>query len=1177
MLHVYQSNRLEVLVTLLSKQLQLNPNPRVFEPETILVQSPGMSQWLKLEIAKENGIAANLSFPLPSSFIWRLYQNILQDVPEQSPFNKDRMTWKLCQILPDVIKEEDFSHISSYLNPVETSTRELQSAFDELRLFTLAEKIADVFDNYLMYRPNWLNHWQQGNDDLPDENADEHVRWQAVLWRALYSYTLENNLDISADSPLHRADMHQQLLLKLKEASGEQLKSCLPSRLFVFGISAMPKAQLETLLALSEHIDVDVMWLNPCSVYWGDIISEKTKARLSQAQQRILATNQEHKHEYFVTGNPLLANLGKVGRDYLEILHQHDIEFSDLFVDGVDKSTTALQCLQSDIFNLRFRQSQLPMTAKQLITNTGKTSWDVDDDSIRIHSCHNVTRELEVLQDQLLDWFEKDPDLQPKDILVMMPDINQYAPYIDSVFGHNKDREDEYIPYTIADRSGIEQHPVLRTFVDLLALPVSRFSVNEVLDVLEVPLVMRRFEFEAQDISLIKTWVGECHIKWAKNASHKKEWGLPEQDLNTWLYGMQRMLLGASTGKNDLWHEILGFTEIEGINTQIVGKLIEFLSVLSELTHALKQTYSLANWHNLLNQIVNRLFCSDESHPNSQSDELAILKIREGIQNLTLYETNADHKEKVGFLVVQRVLNAEFNDTGVTQRFLAGKMNFCTLMPMRSVPFKVIAILGLNEGDYPRRVDPIGFDLISRYQPRKGDRSRKLDDRYLFLEALMSVRNKLRLSFIGQSQKTNDDMVPSIILDEFIDYLQQSYIVDNLSQENDLLDQIVIKHKLQPFDPAYYQFESTSTPYFSYNNIWIGLFHSRNQNIVKRNQARLAETQNDQTSLRNDHENQSEGSKKYSEDRLVDRFDLAELMEFWRHPIRHFYRNVLDVKLEIRTTELDEFEVFQHDGLQRYQYSNELLNELLFGDSDDYVNHLRSGAYPANKWGKTLLEKYVETNSGIKTTIQRLSNSNSEALTFEQETINFEFKIGEKPQKVNLSVTKVNGGYFIIRNGRLRPVDQLIAWITHICINSADVNANSYLVTNEDKVMYLPALSYEDAQSYLNDWFHPYLLCDGDKKLLKWHIDPALSWLSSVNKGETSFMQQKSLEKEIQSDRFRRTLANDEYASKHLKVVSDFDDSFFELTQHLIQPLLDLAKVDKTDKLIKWLATSGGN
>lgn len=255
MFTVYHSNQVDVLKSLLVELVRLNPLENPFEQEQILVQSPGMSQWLKMELAKEFGVAANIEFPLPATFIWNMFTQVLPDVPQRSAFNKEAMTWKLMFILPSLLEQVEFEALKRYLVDDD----------DQSKLYQLAEKIADIFDGYLVYRPEWIASWEAGQ--VVAELEEEHS-WQPILWQALYDHTIE-----LGQSPYHRANLYEHFIDTLENYSGKF--DHLPKRLFVFGITSLPPRYMDALKAIGEHIDVHLMFANPCRYYWGEVRDRK--------------------------------------------------------------------------------------------------------------------------------------------------------------------------------------------------------------------------------------------------------------------------------------------------------------------------------------------------------------------------------------------------------------------------------------------------------------------------------------------------------------------------------------------------------------------------------------------------------------------------------------------------------------------------------------------------------------------------------------------------------------------------------------------------------------------------------------------------------------------------------------------------------------------------------------
>ena len=1155
MLQVFQSNRLEVLVTILAEQVKMPVAANMFTADTVMVQSPGMSQWLKLQLAQTNGITANIDFPLPSSFIWRLYQGLLEGVPAESPFNKDRLTWRVYQLLPQFINHDAFSAIEQYLSCVKPTSQSQQSnaqslRFEQLRQFQLAEKVADVFDNYLMYRPHWLEHWVSGHDDLPEDGSDDDIsnqQWQPILWRALVADIESSYQGEEAENPLSRAQMHNLLMSALNQLDDVALQKVLPKRLFIFGISTLPKHQLEILNALSNHIDVQILWLNPCSLFWGDILSEKTLARIANknpTEAALAKINSQEKHQHFIVGNPILASLGKVGRDYLDNLTRLDVDFNDVFIE--QQPQTILQHIQSDILQLQFRQSQQPLSPSQLRSDIGKHTRLDNDDSLTVHSCHSRIRELEVLKDKLLGWFEQNPNLLPKDILVMMPDVDLYAPFIDAVFAFNSTSKNEFIPYTIADRAGLTEQPILSTFTALLTLPNSRFTVSELLDHLEVPAIMQKFELSQTDIVLIKQWLMDCQIKWAKDAAHKAQWGLPEIELNSWIYGLKRMLLGIALDGPKVWHQILSYQHIEGLNAVILGKLLDYFGFVVTLSSQLEGDKTLPQWHDLLQHLTDYLFLPSDNkgkaqQPLSERDLFMVQSIKDATGKLLNYQVNQDFEQSISHQIVYQYFSQELNQSGVTQRFLAGSMNFCTLMPMRSVPFKVVCVLGLNEGDYPRQVEPISFDLVGLNAPRKGDRSRKLDDRYLFLEALVSARDKLHLSYLGQSVKDNQAMMPSVILSELLEYCQQSFIDVNTGS-----NPLVIQHKLQPYNAQYFALDTKPLHYRSMDRNWYQLANSQQQ-------TKVTNTDQEQPITR---------AVEYTEQASTD-IEFSDFMDFWRHPIRYFYRQILGVKLEINEDTLTDHEVFSHDGLARYQVLNDLISAQLEHNTEATDDLLLSGSFPYKKWGEQLLKGYQQQATNLVENVQALF---PEPMTIESLGLSYQLPNNLTKLLGNVSVCRVNGLFHSadIRAGEIRAQDKLALYLTHLFKCASGKAGYSLLFDHKGKLAWIEPLALDQAQALLNPWIQTFL--ENRHTLFNWHINLATVWAEGEIKGLSQSITEQNMIAELTPNPFKRNLASDDYCTKVVRSPSDLKPAFYQLCQQVMLALLDNVQLQSGSK-----------
>ncbi len=732
MLWLYQSNKLETLAQRLTDLLQ-EPVGDPLQPETLVVQHPGMARWLSLQIADRIGICANLDFPQPAAFIWQLFHKWLPDAPDQDRYRPEVLTWRIHEKLPELAQHPLFHGVAGYLVQGE-----------EGQGFQLAQQLAQLYDRYLLYRPDWIHAWQEGRSVVPEDH------WQGMLWRELFE-----------DEPVHWVSLQQQCLA-LGQSSGPP--AGLPERISVFGVPTLSPGYLEVLRQLSEWTDVHLFLLNPCAMHWADILSESEQARLAlKAGSEAL---------YLDLGHPLLASLGRQGRDYFAAINEMNPGGEELF--DCEPEGSLLQRLQSQIVNLEMPESHLPADA-----------------SISIHQCHSPMREVEVLYDLLLDALDHVTDLRPDEILVMTPEIDRYAPLMEAVFGAPSGGPS--IPFRISDTRLGQASPLAVGFLDILALADSRYGVDTFLRLLEIPGIRARFGLDETDLETLLPWLKSAAIRWGRDAGSRQEQGLPADEHNTWLAGIRQLLLGymMSGEGTDLWRGVYPLDAAEGSNLACLEGLLEFCDTLFRVDQRLREARDPGAWARLLLGILQECFASDET------TQQALLPIREALQQLSDESTLARCHGSVSLAVIRQRLGELFEQSQI-RGFLGGGVNLCALAPMRSLPFRVVVLLGLNDGVFPRGSEILGFDLMQQEGFRFGDRSRRVDDRYLFLETLMSARDRLLIIYQGFDQRDNSIRPPSVVVEELRDCLHHM-----LGESG--VEQITFAHPLQPFSPTYFE------------------------------------------------------------------------------------------------------------------------------------------------------------------------------------------------------------------------------------------------------------------------------------------------------------------------------------------------------------------------------------
>ena len=942
---------MEILVSALAEVLG-NSSTSPLKSEIIVVQSRGMERWLSMELARHHGIAANYAFPFPNAFVRDLFRQIFPDAPERSPFDPDIMTWRIMTRIPGLISKPEFVSLRNYLG----------KGGELLKQFQLSERIADLFDQYLLFRPEMIGRWEKG----------QGTHWQAVLWREL----------TRGHEGEHRAALTETFLRRVRAL--EKTQQDFPERLSVFGISALPQFHVRILSVLSPFTEINLFLMNPCQEYWGDILGGwEMKRRIAGEKSRRIPKQDLHLER----GNSLLASMGNLGRDFFDLIQELEAREFPLFIDSGEESL--LSCIQSDILNLRERG---PEEKKPLSS---------EDHSLQIHSCHSPMREMEVLQDRILDLFERHEDLTPGDITVMCPDIEAYAAYIQAVF--DIPREDpRWIPFTIADRSIRHESGIIETFLSILDLQGGRFGASHVLAVLESAAVQRRFGLDEQDLDIIRKWVGDTGIRWGIDEKTRQALGLPAFRENTWAAGLERLLLGYALpgGEERMFGHVLPYDQVEGTQARVLGAFLDFTSLLFGQVTVLDINRTPADWAKTLSEILDTFFAMDE---DSEREIQAVRNVINAFEEGACFGS-FEYREPVDLPLIKWHLGRSFTRQGFGYGFLSGGLTFCAMLPMRSIPFRVICLVGMNGDAYPRQSRPLGFDLMARH-PRPGDRSRRDDDRYLFLEALLSARESLYISYVGQNIQDNTPIPPSVLVSEIMDYVEQGFEPDKRS----LSDGIVTMHRLQAFNPEYF---TNSRTHFSYS-----------REYCEAAQGLLSPSEKAAPFI-------SDGLSEPEESWKT--VDLEDLAGFFANPARYLLTKRLGMLLEERTSVLEEKEAFDLYGLERYILENRLVEKRLSGrDLLASSNPIRaSGKLPHGSVGDVVYGRMVR---GIETFAGKLGS----------------LRTGETFDPLELDITvsgfRVKGRIESIyrerllhyRYARLKPKDFLQLWVAHLALNIA--------------------------------------------------------------------------------------------------------------------------------------------
>jgi exodeoxyribonuclease V gamma subunit len=820
-----------------------------------------MGQWLSMALAKRNGICANTAFPFPNAFLNRLLDVSCPEPFTVSPWETRVLSLRIMRLLSGSLHDKGFEDILRYLG-----------GHDPLKLFGLAEKIAGLFDQYPIFRPDMIRRWEKGQ---------EH-HWQAELWRRL-----------CAETPAkHRAARREVFFEKI--VTQPECFADVPPRVYLFGISYLPVFHLEALAALSNIREIHLFSMNPCCEYWGDVVSAGERKRMVRGHEKG-EVSEEHLH--LETGNPLLSALGRMGRDFFNLILSMEARTEELFEEIPEKSL--LGCLQADILHMTNR--------------VYRQGFSIDPDpldaSLSIHSCHSRLREIEVLQDQLLSMFEADPGLAPRDIFVMAPDIEPYVPFVQAVFG-GQTVERMKIPFHIPDKTRQAQSPVIQGFLSLLDLGESRFTVSEIMKILDIPGLKEKFGLTEPDLTVIEKWVWDTGIRWGIDAAHRASLGLPGLEENTWRAGFKRLLLGyALPGKDRrIFSGILPYDDIEGADADILGRFLNLFDTWVHLRDELRHEKALKDWAQTLKDILERFF-SEESDPEADRQFL-----RELFDDLAVSGEISGMDWNFELPVVRRMMDGRMEAAGSSRSFISGSVTFCTLLPFRSIPAKVVCLLGMNSDAFPGNQYHPGFDLMAKH-PRPGDRIKRNDDQYLFLQALMSARDRFYVSFVGQSNRDNSRIPPSGLVQDLMAYVEKAFGLEE--------DRMVTRHRLQPFAEDYFL---DPGPLFSYSadDFSACLASMDEPGKGKMNPAFIHEPLS------------PPGSEALS-------LEVRNLGFFFNNPSRYLLENRLGIVLEEKSLAMDEEEPFALDGLSRYALGQDLLRGLGEGEDLEHLEAVEHG------------------------------------------------------------------------------------------------------------------------------------------------------------------------------------------------------------------------------------------
>ncbi|MBJ7521591.1 MAG: exodeoxyribonuclease V subunit gamma [Solirubrobacteraceae bacterium] len=898
MLHVHRSHRADALADVLGDVFAAVPADP-FTPEVVAVPTRGVERWLTQTLSlrlgaqpgRSDGVVANVRFPSPREIVDDAVAAACGVDPAADPWRGERVVWPLLEVVDDSLDEDWLALLAQHLRDV--APEDDDPAARRPRLAAVRH-IAALFDRYALHRPEMVRAWALGSDvDGAGAPLRDDAVWQAWLWRALRAR-------IGTESAAER------LPGALARVRAEPLLLDLPARLAAFGLTRLPRAHLELLRALAEHRDVHLLVLHPSPVLWDRVAAAPAPASRLRADDPAVALPQ----------NRLLASWGRDVRELQLVLGENARQET-----GAERPEPAadslLGRLQADVFHDR-----APGSAGEV------------DDTVQIHACHGRARQVEVLRDTILHALANDHTLEPRDVVVMCPDIETFAPLIRATFGATAPGEAPApglppdLHVRLADRSLRQTNPILGTISRLLELADGRMTASDLLDLADRPPVRRRFQIDDDDLSRIEGWTRDAEIRWGLDAENRARFKLDKVEANTWAAGVDRLLLGIAM-TDDPGHLVGGVLPVDDVGSgdiELAGKLAEFVDRVRTIVTTFEQPRPLDAWAVELERAAD-LLCDTTERDAWQRGELGriLARVIEG----------GGETRPLALAEVRGLLADRLAGRPTSANFRTGHLTFCTLHPMRSVPHRVIALLGLDDGAFPRAAPRDGDDLVLA-QPFIGDHDGRTEDRQLLLDALMAAQDRLIITYTGNDERTNAPLPPAVPVSELLDVIGTD---------------IVQRHPLQPFDPRNFRADAP----LSFDGIAL------------------------------------EGARALTGPRVApapflpeplpplhtDVIEVEELVRFLQAPAKELLRRRLDVRFFEVEDDLDDDLPVELDGLEKWKVGDRLVSAVLAGHTMDAAieaERARGGLPP----GK-LAERAVDEVRGTAQRIVDAANANLSA------------------------------------------------------------------------------------------------------------------------------------------------------------------------------------------------------
>jgi exodeoxyribonuclease V gamma subunit len=792
-----------------------SPLPDPMTPEVVAVPTRGVERWLAQRLShclgvsaeREDGVCANVTFPFPGVLVNGATAAATGIAGVGDPWAPERSVWPLLELVDAHLGEPFLEPLAAHLRSASPLPAELRapgpgptsSAADSSvaaaagrppRRFATVRHLADLYDHYGVHRPEMVQAWAAGDISAGPGAAHRPGapgrHWQAELWLRL-------RRRIGVESPAERFAAASARL------AADPGLLALPSRVSLFGLTRLPASHLTVLRAIAAGRDVHLFLLYPSGALWRKVASA--------VPGHVPVLRRADDPTATLPANPLLRSWGRDAREMQLVLASHGASAGD-YRPVIEAEPTLLRRIQADI-----RADRQPPAPADAGGSDPRPELHPADTSFRIHSCHGRSRQVEVLRDAVLHLLAADPSLEPRDVIIMCPDIETFAPLVHAAFGAGDrslpgggDPESGSGPagghagipelrVRLADRSLLQTNPLLAVAGSLLEMAAGRVTASQVLDLAWREPVRRRFRFDDDGRAQLERWVAATGVRWGLDGEHRRPWGLGGLEANTWDAGLDRLLLGVAMAEDEqrLFGGTLPVDDVAGGTVELAGHLAEMIDRLGAALGRLTGPQPVRAWQTAIAAATESLA---EVGPGDEWQRDQLYRVLDEAGG----EAGDASADGVGLELaeIRALLSGRLQGRPTRANFRTGDLTVCTLVPMRSVPHRVVCLLGLDDGVFPRHTERDGDDLLAT-DPHVGDRDARSEDRQLLLDAVLAATDHLLITFGGRDERTNRERPPAVPIAELLDVVDHTVRVGDGGQP--ARRSVLVQHPLQPFDP----------------------------------------------------------------------------------------------------------------------------------------------------------------------------------------------------------------------------------------------------------------------------------------------------------------------------------------------------------------------------------------